>query len=515
MNPPVSPKLDVAYVGVTTSPPSIHSKSSSGHKHQSKSDIDYNRDPPPVPPRFMSLNPQSRPELEWEAKEELWRQEMDEVKLRAAQMEKTMRWWSDCTANWREKWSKVRNERNKAREEVRILRSKLESAVKELASLKNKNADLKSLVSDNSSNGDKSLSRSSETKKHLESINCVKTLDSGAKHSNETKSITKNRLSQEYFDDELSLKDIDSIQDHNSDSSVAIKDCDTNSNHSSDSKTVSLLAKIDELQSNVNMHIEEKQKYVKQINSMEYEMTVFKAKYQDMIKSKEVLQVEKESKILNNMSDENNIEDDISVDKKLEDLRKELVRMQAENAQEWGRREHLESEKISLERENKKLLSEINNLEEELTRKSRQASAVMDGDIRNLQTDLAERTKELSELKHSNNKMKKLLQEKCTDLEHATRRSEQYELEVKKLRGRIEDLKQDLASAEDEVDQQSNQVRRLQRSNDEYHQQIEVLQVQVDHLQTRLKRSSQNIVVKNAHDTHESNNEEPSEDEDP
>ena len=33
--------------------------------------------------------------------------ELEEMRARAAQMEKTMRWWSDCTANWREKWSKV------------------------------------------------------------------------------------------------------------------------------------------------------------------------------------------------------------------------------------------------------------------------------------------------------------------------------------------------------------------------------------------------------------------------
>jgi len=46
-------------------------------------------------------------------------------------MEKTMRWWSDCTANWREKWSKVRTERNKAREEAKMLRTKLEIALKD------------------------------------------------------------------------------------------------------------------------------------------------------------------------------------------------------------------------------------------------------------------------------------------------------------------------------------------------------------------------------------------------
>lgn len=47
-----------------------------------------------------------------------------------------MRWWSDCTANWREKWSKVRNERNLAREEAKALRSKLDVAIKDSTSHK-------------------------------------------------------------------------------------------------------------------------------------------------------------------------------------------------------------------------------------------------------------------------------------------------------------------------------------------------------------------------------------------
>lgn len=75
---------------------------------------------------------------EWNICEELRLRELEEVKARAAQMEKTMRWWSDCTANWREKWSKVRAERNSAREEGRQLRIKLEMTMKELSELKKK-----------------------------------------------------------------------------------------------------------------------------------------------------------------------------------------------------------------------------------------------------------------------------------------------------------------------------------------------------------------------------------------
>ena len=75
-------------------------------------------------------------------KEELRLRELEEARARAAQMEKTMRWWSDCTANWREKWGKVRAERNKSREEVRQLRVKLEAMVKECAALKREKQEL-------------------------------------------------------------------------------------------------------------------------------------------------------------------------------------------------------------------------------------------------------------------------------------------------------------------------------------------------------------------------------------
>lgn len=53
-----------------------------------------------------------------------------------------MRWWSDCTANWREKWSKVRNERNKVREEAKQLRTKLETALKDSNTYKTEKQDL-------------------------------------------------------------------------------------------------------------------------------------------------------------------------------------------------------------------------------------------------------------------------------------------------------------------------------------------------------------------------------------
>ncbi|XP_022691422.1 uncharacterized protein LOC111261858 isoform X4 [Varroa jacobsoni] len=61
--------------------------------------------------------------------------ELEEARQRITQMEKTMRWWSDCTNNWRDKWSKARAERNEAKEELRRMRTTCEQHTKELESL--------------------------------------------------------------------------------------------------------------------------------------------------------------------------------------------------------------------------------------------------------------------------------------------------------------------------------------------------------------------------------------------
>lgn len=135
-----------------------------------------------------------------------------------------------------------------------------------------------------------------------------------------------------------------------------------------------------------------------------------------------------------------------------------MERLQAENASEWGKRERLETEKLSLERDNKKLRAEVRDLQERLERKVHpQASA--DTELRSLQQELSERNKELSDLKHSHGKLKKVLQDKMTESAHALRRAEQYETEVKRLRVRVEELKRELAMAEDDVDSASNNIR--------------------------------------------------------
>lgn len=66
--------------------------------------------------------------------------------------------------------------------------------------------------------------------------------------------------------------------------------------------------------------------------------------------------------------------------------------MQAENAAEWGKRERLETEKLSMERENKKLRTELRDLQERLERKGRPLTN-SDAELRQLQQELSDKNK--------------------------------------------------------------------------------------------------------------------------
>lgn len=125
-------------------------------------------------------------------------------------------------------------------------------------------------------------------------------------------------------------------------------------------------------------------------------------------------------------------------------------------------------------------------MQERLERKGSRTLSTSDMEIRHLQQEISDKNKEISDLRHSQNKLKKMLQDKMTEMAHAVRRAEQYENEVKKLRTRVEELKKDLALAEDELDTAQNHSRKLQRANDELQEQVDNFQVQLQHLHTRL-----------------------------
>lgn len=72
----------------------------------------------------------------------------------------------------------------------------------------------------------------------------------------------------------------------------------------------------------------------------------------------------------------------------------QLERLQAENAVEWGKRERIETEKLGLERDNKKLKAELQDLQERLAeRRAKPTSASSDAELKQCQQELADKIK--------------------------------------------------------------------------------------------------------------------------
>ncbi|XP_071411001.1 coiled-coil domain-containing protein 102B isoform X2 [Pithys albifrons albifrons] len=280
---------------------------------------------------------------DWEIFEAVKIRELEEVKARAAQMEKTMRWWSDCTANWREKWSKVRAERNKAQEEARQLRIKLDSVIKEMSMLKKINQNLLS-EKENFENGtgwktkcscseiyyikkDQNLLTFMEPEpvKELSKINKIpgaedtkKDVEVNKDQSNHNKKITPNPpdlfpngLPSIYLEDPKKSLDITAKMNEN------------------DLIHVSVL----------HLHLAE----MKKISQKEREMNAFLEKEMEKMKNELFLWKWKYEELRQN---------------KLESL-KQLERMQSENTSGWGKSEPLEAEKQNLEEQTRKLKLQI------------------------------------------------------------------------------------------------------------------------------------------------------------
>ncbi|XP_037084804.1 coiled-coil domain-containing protein 102A-like [Pollicipes pollicipes] len=376
-------------------------------------------------------------------------------------MEKTMRWWSDCTANWREKWSKVRAERNKAREELRTVRLRLETALKETAAVKR---DRHEIEAEN-----ESLAAELDHMKRL----LVQRCECGGPVS--------------------ALAELRQA--------AAREDEPATSPRAREPDTAALRQRLETSDKALQLEREEKAALQRTVESLRQDASDLRSRLDDVRLSRQEtlkqlmeLRAQHENQLTSIQLD---LRDETSSrevrDLQVAELRSELERLQAENAAEWERRERIETDKVSVERENKKLRAHVADLEERLEKRSRQLSQAAETENKQLQSEVFEKSRELSELKHAHSKLKKVLQEKTTELSHAMRRAEQFEAEVRRLRGRVDELKRELGSVEDEVDSSTTNQRRLVRTNEELQEQVDSLSVQLQHLQARARTSASSM----------------------
>ncbi|BFZ13344.1 hypothetical protein BsWGS_16382 [Bradybaena similaris] len=462
----------------------------------------------------------------WSERDETLVAELEEAKIRVAQMEKTMRWWSDCTSNWREKWNKARNERNKAREENRLLRAKLESVAKEFARLKREKNEA-SGDAETPAHGEYILSPASSINKSHDDFDHLDKFKTGPlmghdkdndcfDDMSETSSISKpptNHSEYKDIDDVSTVGERSLLGERSLISELSEKLANLQEKHTllkeemvqvqnkgaqTQENLMVMQRKLDEANNTIQIERLENCNHMKIVEKLQKELKEAQSKLEESNMNKQELKTELDrnkkfhqdelSRLTIDLEDETVSR--TSLDKQITELRRELERIQAENASEWAKRERLESEKLALERDNKKLRTQVTDLEEELEKKSHTSSSLVDSDIKTLQFELCEKTKELADLQHIHGKLKKALTERTTELDHHRRRAEQYEAEVRALRSRVDKLKHDLAASEDEVDKQRNAARKAQRTCEELQTQVDSLDVQVRHLQSRLRRNS-------------------------
>lgn len=82
-----------------------------------------------------------------------------------------------------------------------------------------------------------------------------------------------------------------------------------------------------------------------------------------------------------------------SLERRLSEMRTELERLQSENASEWAKRERLESEKTNLERENKKIKTELLEGDARGGFSGMRVTNTSDVEVRLLQQELLDKTK--------------------------------------------------------------------------------------------------------------------------
>jgi len=396
---------------------------------------------------------------DWDTRESMRQRELDEARARATQMEKTMRWWSDCTANWREKWSKVRNERNKAREEAKILKDNLDHVLKEKSNIKREKQNLEQ--------------QNECLRKELEKVNLILLKHAGQWDSQLVDALENGISEPDTCCSSSSIPQPSIVSDSGIEEYVLQEAVPKhavemfNQTTSPIKSPVTIKSISDEVADTIEKNLENL------LESTQQDLNNLHSQLSGTNSIKSECQTCQENQLLTN--------------KRLEDLRIQLEQLQSENEIEWSKREQLESEMMNIERINKQLKSELNDTLDKLQKQNKPESS-SDIKLRLLQQELADKNTELVNLNHTISNQKKMFVDQSAELAHLIRRGEQYEGEVKRLRSRVEELKRELATTEEEYDIATNTIKKIQRLNEDLQEQLDRLQAELKQQNMRLTR---------------------------
>lgn len=306
-------------------------QSSHGGSHRRSRDHDAS-------PRYTSAD--------WEAKEALYHRELDEARARATQMEKTMRWWSDCTANWRDKWSKVRTERNKAREETKQLKIKLDAITKELASSKVERNEFEHQLQEVKRDNEKLLSIGESR------------ILSGDLTTEDGVELRRKNVSSPNEAPMRQRASLDSHKFSNVDNVLA-------------SKLSELRLRLDETCKSLQNEKDQKAFLLTKIETLTAELhnTKIELTHSDRTLGSTDSSHSEVEKLQNELQDEIAVKQ--VLEERIAELKMEIERLKSDNTIQWSKRELLETENIAILRENKKLYGQVCELREQIHKLNR------------------------------------------------------------------------------------------------------------------------------------------------
>jgi len=391
------------------------------------------------------------------------RSEVTELRKQGMKMEKTLQWWTDCTANWKEKWAKVKNERNRSRDELSKVKVSEMELVNELTVLRQQR---QLLIQENKNLKNEVV----ETRTFSDASSC-----SSSVHTKRSQESSSEKTKKELILNNSKLDDDELSQ-----------------------KTAALQLKVEESAKTIQAERDAKLSLNKSIEMLEQELSIVRQKHdevktakQETLKQMSRIQESHRSEMVRiNESLEEELGNRDQLEKKVQDLREEVERLQGENTCEWGKRERIETDKLQLERDNKRLKSINDELKSAIGRKCKAVTEDRDNELKQAHAQLQEFNEDLINLRRQSTRDQKLLQDRHEELSHSKRRAEQHETEVRALRTRIEELKKQQGTTEDELDNVQNQHRKLLRVVEEKDEELDKLQLQYDHAQTRMRHDA-------------------------
>ncbi|XP_063724904.1 coiled-coil domain-containing protein 102A-like [Symsagittifera roscoffensis] len=434
---------------------------------------------------FLGINPLDESKL----------REIEELRARAAQTEQTMKWWSDCTQNWREKWSKVRNERNTAREEVKQLNKRLDDTLQQVEKVQQEKKLLKAEL-------DRQQRQNSNSSDHG-SINRYGSLRLNAPYD-WTKSATQafmNATGNGLGDNTGSIQDQDKEREGSGERNEIFKmsteDC---SFVDSEKSQRALQIKLEEANKIIMFEREASKGLQQEIDTLSEAIRKLQGNIQQLTISKEAVSFELKTARQNHESQIANITSDLAdsnsrnseLEKRIATLHEDIEQLQMQNTDEWSKREQLETEKFQLEREIKKFKNQIADLESRAVRNQKTSlPGTPSTEVTELKTQIQQLHIQIGNMKHSEAKLKKAMNEKTRDMELLERRNLQSEAEVKSLRGRVEQLKRETIEALEENDVQTAQINKTSRDLEDKTELVSELEQEI----IRLKRKIDQVAL--------------------